>query len=374
MNSYELCPIPGTPETWCGPLKRLLAESDREYVFLKEPRTDFPKTPRDPGGWNNRDAIGNHLMAWWLFGDIVALESAFNTADWLIEHNAEWDHAHCHRQKNFAALSLEINKPDKYRSAFNSWGDWLFRDKYVNGEFSGATLRPVIRVLGETVATSWVADRAFPNKMSVLGSLALKSLANWLKTQWNPPEQTWGFNDPPGEWRTPSDKWLNVFPYMDGRDRYSSASNMTWFQAGSIFPYEAMLVFLCEREAAKTMQLDLRAGDMARHALWFGYDPKTGLSLKSIGYDNPDGIDDLGCYAPGFSDEHGEFSVWDEDLREEKGEPGYHSLGATFLAGRFGTARTRKLAVNWLRRGARALQPGEVPWDLVELARRIYSP
>jgi hypothetical protein len=394
MLSSDLCPVLADRDLVVldKSVGALYVASDREYHFLGKPITSFPATPGEGGLANNSDHFGQHLMAWWLCKDENALQSAFNLADWLLDKHALWDRSHGQRNKNFAALALiakETGRPtseyQKYMGGFKAWFNYLDRDPYVNGNFSGATFRPIVRALHEAIVVAWIANRLelagqpcpgiAAGAPAALATKAKASMQKWLDKRWDPPHGSgFGWTAEPGSWPTVKDGGLgqlNDFPYLDGRDRFAMASNDTWFMHGCIFPYEAMLVFLCDKDFARSSGLAKRAEDVAHHSLYFGYDPATGRYLSAIGFDAPLGFDDVGCYAPHFSDDFGRFKDWPLEMRAgNKSSPGYFCLDA-IIAARLGQNKSRALFQGFFSCGARCLVPGEIPWGLVEGAVRF---
>lgn len=347
-----------------------LTASHRAYAHRSEPDLTHPETFGSPGGESNRDIVGNSLIAWWLFGDRASLDTAIATGSWLIDVHTQWDHAHCHRNKWFGALALaarEVGQPEslvgKFFGGFTAWFNWLAADKYVNGNLVGLTLRPT-RVLFEAIVVADMARKmveagviqvselnVLPSKLS---GMAFATLDTWANRRWDPiSNHTWGWTSPVGQWN-PS-LGINMFPFLDGRDPIAMARQTTWFHAGHITPTGLMLV----REVAPTLwansALPDRSRSMAQHAAHFGYDPITGLSLKSIGY--KDGSATKGCYAPNFQKE--EFRDWPEAERRDRGEHEY-DLCPMLLAMAAPVERRIHACQECLSHGSKGLSQGEV--------------
>lgn len=379
------------------------AAGDRKYTFQASPDTSHTEKPGEPGRENSVPVTWYALNAWWLFGDKVALQTAFDTANWLIDcaPKGTWDGGHCQRHSAFAPLALAAMEagisyggasPDtlqrRYLSAFGAWVDWLLRDDVVNGQFTGGTFRPLVRVLCEAIHVAWLAEQleqagileqksdshGVP-RSGVLMAKGKASLKKFLEKKWDPAHGSgFGWRIAPGSWPTvQGPERLDDFPYRQGETPKDMATHVTFFMAFSILPYEGNLVYQIDKEFARECGLVARVRDIARHGLYWGYDPVLGQNMNAIGY--KDGSNTLGCYAPGFSDGPGlgPLKDWvDRELADSKAEQLFHTPFECFFASQQGDDFVKKQSVNAIRRGARCVREGEVPSGAVQVATKFF--
>lgn len=375
LKSYELVPILSTPakiEKAKVAVELILKDAGRKYVPMAKPVTSFPASPRDPGLVNNQHRLPAYLCAYWLFGDRNALQSAVNHAKWLASDFAERDRAHCHPFGWWPAVGLAAQESALASPLFfDMFMAWYFAisNKDAEGKYlytwTGSTLRPLVVSIGEAVHTAWVAWElvdanliALPNPVPLsLQMLAERRLEEWAEA----------IDPKRGHWlhEKPSPSW-DEFCYQDGSTWARHCSESTFFHGAVKVAWLGFMVKLFG-DMKSCGRLSMRLKQMARHSIGWGYDARSGKSVKSIADEK------LGSWEPpgtpgGISKP---LSQLDVATVEKIAEQGYHSLALPFLAYYSDKAETRKALVNWLAKGARCLEPGQVPLDIVAACLQV---
>lgn len=382
MKSWELIGLKGTPTEWCAAYTRCLKAAGRAYQPLSAIDTDFPQTFGEGGDFNNRNSVGAALFAHWLFGDKTALEQAKRIGDWLISQRANWDRAHFHRNPWFAPLALALQE-----NGDTGWNKYLYEgflpsyafiadSKYFT-TWIGSTLRPVIRMFGGAALCQqfWQklqnakyldAPSGVPGPAQLRDMIASR-FTTWCNEKWSPTAR-WGWCYGIGEWDRGTHDWRD-FPYLDGKSGPDSGDSMTWFHAGAIVPYEALMIRLTVQKRFPIAWLD-RVQTLATHALLYGFDGKSGRNLKSIGYKVDHST--LGVYAPGMDVENdGPYRKWTQASIDDRGELGYQPVDAAILWSDAESEEKKDAIVDWLKT-ARCIRAGEVPPVTVFAALRYF--
>lgn len=371
LKSYELVPILSTPakiEKARKAMSVLRARAGRPVKLMASPETNFPTTPGE-GGWENQKSL-HYLVSWFLDQDINALHSALNLAKWLRATWAKRDRAHGQRYAWWsiigrAAAEQGLCLPEEFDADFIRWYSYLAADPYVNGKYTGSTLRPFIRVHGAAIQAAWIAER-LPASLgtlsptpAVLRAKAINSLVAWANTWHTYGSSRWGFRHD-----EPRPAW-DDFPYCDAKDWPGHTRNMTCFMAAMIVPHEAMMVRLhvSNAEWKSLERFKFRAMQMARHAVAWGVDPVTSKNMKAIGSGKP------GSYLPpGFGGPNDP-----PEMRADTFfEPGYHDWSLALMAYEANREARQGAVIGWTKQ-CRALAPGEIPPGLVVVATELFS-
>lgn len=330
----------------------------RSYNPRKALDLTFPENPRSGGIENNYPSTAHALMAYLIMDDRLALEQAVAIGNWLYVQRDGWDRAHRQRIPWLAAVAdvadaAGVAGTEPLRAAFNYDVGRTVNEKYLVS-FVGSNTRPLIRTLGAAVMLAEVAmGEVASDSLVTMRDRALRQWGGWANADWKPGVR-WGWlGDDDGFWDDDDPAWKR-FPYLGGGDPVDSASDDTWFHYGCVVPYEAMIA-----ELFADLSWDVRdsVARMARHALAYGYDPSSGLTLKSIGFKK--GGDNTGCMAPGFHD--GPWKKESEAVQERYMEMSHFDLApALFAAGRDREERKTAL-VEWGKRCRAIGREGEVP-------------
>jgi len=360
----------------------LYSRAGRKYVPLTKPEKPSFKKHGDPGLEPNKNTIGYALAAYRLFGDRNALLQAALVAERLFETWASRDRAHSQRYAwlgPLAAALKEIGDPrwTKCLEMFNDIIRWLHGDKYVNGDFSGLTLRPE-RVIHEAALAGRFAvdlsNAGIPG-VDATGGKAVFEKAAVSSVKWAlrivGGANNWGWLRMPGLWKP----GFLEFPYLDcavdaNRKPVNAkrmATETTTFHGLHVFPYSCLMG---EWAGLEESPVDVRWFEMASHSLRGWFDPASGRNVKSLGYDAKDSAEkQMGYYAPGFTTipARRQSAAWKAEYMEQ----GYPDPSPAFIAVYRGGEITRdeaqKILVRWVKK-TRGIAPGEVPIGMMAAA------
>ena len=357
--------------------KALLAAGERAYVPCAKPVKPTFDKHGDPGAQSNRNTVGNALVASELMGDANALEQSALTAERLIETWDTLDRAHSHRYAWLGPLYVALRekadpRADKILLHFHKALSWMHGDKYVGGNFVGATMRP-LRILFEAFTTG-----AFAVKMAAAGlpadakggaelcGKARAAIEKWCLRVIGG-DIHWGWFNKAGEY-VPT--W-SIFPYADSLDPKTMATHTTAFHPLHVMAYS---FFVAEAAGLDVNKLEAtRRGELCSHALRLCFDPKTGLNTKSIGYKADHTASKREAYyAPGYATKpmREQSTTW----KMENCEAGYHDVAPALIAvlrsGEIDEAEAKRVLVKWVKE-SRGIVPGEVLLGSLALAIKL---
>ncbi len=361
-------------------LDALFADAGRKIAprgALKKPSF---KKHGDPGAESNRNTVGYGFAAYALRGDMQAILQVALVAERLFETWDTLDRAHSHRYAWLGPLALALHEmgDERWKIVLDRFNDiirWFHGQKYLNGSFVGATLRP-LRCLFEAGLTGSFAEKLSRAGLPAdsFGGAQLVEKANTavFAFLWRVLGSgvNWGWRKPPGAW---AGSWRD-FPYVDSTDPKTMATHTTLFHALHVMPYSFMVGDLAGLPLIDDGSLyATRWREIASHALRLGYDPVSGRSTKSIGYkaDHSAGKREA-YYAPGFPEKPArkQSLAW----KDEHMEAGYHdvspALEAVLDSGEINKNECRRGLVKFVR-GARGIVVGEIPIGLARLALRV---
>lgn len=373
-SSAALIPILSSPakyERARRAYRGLLEAAGRRYEPRKALDLSFPNTPRD-GGIPNQ--LGpNDLMAWLIMDDRLALDQAIATGLWLWQNVSGWDRAHRQRIPWFPATYLAgvdagitEDKIGFLNQAFDADIARTLGEKYLYS-FVGSTTRPLVRTLGAAVMLAEVGLQvsAFPKReLYEMRDKALNQFEKWAHSDWVDGAR-WGWlTREDGFWNDSSPEWKK-FPYLGGGDPIDAAQEDTWFHYAVVVPYEALIMEMYS-ELPSFSQYGVR--NLASHAILYGYDPSTGLSLKSIGW-KKGGDHNAGCMAPGFHE-----GPWREEslaMKNEYMEMSHFDLAPAIFACSHNREERKRAVVEWAKRCRSIGREGEVSLGTLAVAIRL---